>query len=53
MSITVMTQDGEGHLGVILDLPHQLPGWCWVDWDHIGVCDEWTADLTTIEGGRP
>lgn len=45
----VLSQDGEAHRGVVLAAKHQLDGWVWVGWEHIGVADELIADLVIKE----
>lgn len=45
--VIVETQHGAPeHRGVVLDEPHPLEGWVWVQWDHIGRHDELVDDLT-------
>ena len=43
----VLTQHGGvEHRGLVLDEVHPLPGWVWVEWEHIGRADEAIEDLT-------
>lgn len=45
----VKSQGKPRSLGVVLEEPHSLADWVWVNWEHIGRWDEYVYDLIIVK----